>query len=56
MEGRDGQGVWDGQVHTAVFKMDHHVAAWMGEGFGEEWIHVCVWLSPFAVNLQLSHL
>ena len=20
--GRDSQGVWDGQVHTAVFKMD----------------------------------
>ena len=21
-EGRDGQGVWDGHVHTAIFKMD----------------------------------
>ena len=22
--GRDGQGVWDGHVHTAIFKMDNH--------------------------------
>ena len=22
-EGRDSQGVWDGHVHTAVFKMDN---------------------------------
>lgn len=28
-------------------------AAWMGDEFAEEWIHVCVWLSPFAVNLKL---
>ena len=31
-----------------------YVAAWMGEGFGGEWIHVYVWLSPFAVHLKLS--
>ena len=31
-----------------------YVAAWMGVGFGGEWIHVCVWLSPFAVHLKLS--
>ena len=30
-----------------------HVAAWMGGEFGEEWIHVYVWLSPFAVHLKL---
>ena len=30
-----------------------HVAAWMGGEFGREWIHVCVWLSPFAVHLRL---
>ena len=30
-----------------------HVAAWMGGEFGKEWIHVCVWLSPFAVHLRL---
>ena len=31
-----------------------YVAAWMGGEFGEEWIHVYVWLSPFAVGLKLS--
>ena len=31
-----------------------YVAAWMGEGFGGEWIHVYVWLSPFDVHLKLS--
>ena len=31
-----------------------YVAAWMGGGFGEEWIHVCVLLSPFAVHLKLT--
>ena len=27
-----------------------YVAAWMGEEFGEERIHVYIWLSPFAVQ------
>ena len=31
-----------------------YVAAWMGEEFGGEWIHIHVWLSPFAVHLTLS--
>ena len=31
-----------------------YVAAWMGGQFGGEWIHVYVWLSPFAAHLQLS--
>ena len=31
-----------------------HVAAWMGGEFGGEWIHVYVWLSPFAAHLKLS--
>ena len=26
-----------------------HVPAWMEEGFGGEWIHAHVWLSPFTV-------
>ena len=26
----------------------------MGGEFGGEWIHVYVWLSPFAVHLKLS--
>ena len=31
-----------------------YVLAWMGEeGFGGEWIHVYVWLSPFALHLKL---
>ena len=60
--------VWDGQVHTATFKMDHHQGptcttgnsaqcsgpAWMGGESGGEWIHVYVWLSPFSVHLKLS--
>ena len=31
-----------------------YVAAWMGQEFGGEWIHVYVWLSPFSVSLKLS--
>ena len=31
-----------------------YVVAWMGGEFGGEWIHVCVWLSPFAIHLKLS--
>ena len=65
---RDRQGVWDQHVHTAVFKWitnkdllystgssaQCYMAAWMGGEFGGEWIHVYVWLSPFAVHLKLS--
>ena len=32
-----------------------YVAAWMGGGFEGEWIHVYVWLSPFA-DLKLLHI
>ena len=31
-----------------------YVAAWMGGEFVGEQIHVCIWLSPFAVHLELS--
>jgi len=31
-----------------------YVAIWMGREFGGEWIHVYVWLNPFAVHLKLS--
>ena len=31
-----------------------YVAAWMGEEFRGERIHVYIWLSPFAVHLKLS--
>ena len=30
------------------------VTTWMRGGFGGEWIHVFVWLSPFTVHLKLS--
>ena len=30
-----------------------YVAAWMGGEMGEEWIHVCEWLSPFTVHQKL---
>ena len=30
-----------------------YAGAWMGREFEGEWIHVYVWLSPFAVHLQL---
>ena len=32
-----------------------YVPAWMGGEFGEEWIPVYVWLSPFTVHLKLQH-
>ena len=31
-----------------------YLAAWMGGEFGGDWIHVYVWLSPFAAHLNLS--
>ena len=31
-----------------------YVAAWIGGEFGGEWIHVFVWLSPFAIHLKPS--
>ena len=33
-----------------------YVAAWMGEEFGGEWLHVYVWLSPCTVHLKLAQL
>ena len=32
-----------------------YVLAWMGEGLGDEWIHVYVRLRPFIVHLKLQH-
>ena len=53
--GKDSQGVWEGHVHTAIFKMDNQgpivlhmefysmlYARLDGVGFGGEWIHVYV--------------
>ena len=31
-----------------------YMAGWMGGEFRGEWIHVYVWLNPFAVHLKLS--
>ena len=39
--------------HSAGSSLQCHVAACMGGKFGREWIHVYVWLSPFAVHLKL---
>ena len=67
-EGRDSQGVSNEYIHTAIFKwitnkdplysirnsIQCYLLAWMGGEFGGEWIHVYVWLRPFAVHLKLS--
>jgi len=29
------------------------MAAWMGQEFGGEWLHVYAWLNPFSVQLKL---
>ena len=42
------------QGHTVGNSVQCYVAAWMGGGFGGEWIHVYVWLSHFAIHLKLS--
>ena len=47
----------DSQQASTVQHMElsqSYVAAWMGGEFGGEWMHVYVWLSPFAVHLKLS--
>ena len=31
-----------------------YMGAWIGGEFGGEWVHIYVWLSPFAVHLKLS--
>ena len=33
-----------------------YVAAWMGGESGGEWIHVYVWLNPFAVHLNYDSI
>ena len=32
------------------------VATWMGREFGGEWIHICVWLNPFAVTWNYHNI
>ena len=33
-----------------------YVTAWIGGKFGREWIHLYVWLGPFAIHLKLSQI
>ena len=67
-EEKDNQGVWDRLAHTAIFKMGNQLGPTVhpmelysmlcgsldGMGVWGEWIHVYIWLSPFAVHLKLS--
>ena len=48
MDNEQGPTVYTG--HSA----QSYVAAWMGEGFGGERIHVYVWLNHFPVHSKLS--
>ena len=41
-------------LHSPGNSAQCYVEAWMGGGFGGEWIHVYVWLSPFAVHQKPS--
>ena len=65
-EGRDSEGLWDGHVHAAMFKMDNqqkHIVKHRelhstlcgsldGRGVWGGWMHVYVGLSPFAIHLK----
>ena len=44
-----------GPLHSTGKSAQCRVAAWMGGESGGQWIHVYVWLSPFAVHLGLLH-
>ena len=37
-----------GLLYSTENCAQRYVAAWMGGKFGGEWVHVYVWLSPFA--------
>ena len=43
-----------GPANCTGNSVQYYVVAWMGVEFGEEWIHVNVYLSPFAGHLKLS--
>ena len=65
--GRDSCGVWKAHVHTAILKVDNQqrppvlrmelcstlCGSLVGRGYGGEWNHGYVQLSPFAVHLKL---
>ena len=42
-------------LHSTRNSAQCHVAAGMGGEFTGEWMHECVWLSPFADHLKLSY-
>ena len=42
-------------LHSTGNPAQCYVAVWMEGEFGGEWIHVYVWLSPFAVHLKVQH-
>ena len=64
--GRDSWGIWDGHIHTAVFKWITNedllythgtqlkVMRLGGKGVGGEWVLLYVWLRPFTAHLKLS--
>ena len=45
---------WNALLQSTVNSAQCYVAGWMGRELGGKWIHVYVWLSPFAVHLKLS--
>ena len=42
------------QLYGTGNSVQCYVAAWIGAEFGGEWIHVYVWLIPFAIHPKLS--
>ena len=49
---KDGRG--PSRMYNTGNSAQYYMAAWMGEEFGGEWIHIYVWLSPLAVCLKVS--
>ena len=41
-------------LYSTWYSFQCYMAARMGGEFGEEWIYVYVWLSPFTVHLKIS--
>ena len=41
-------------LYSTVNFVQSYMVAWKGGELGGIWIHVCIWLSPFAVHLKLS--
>ena len=67
-EGWGAEIGWDGHVHSTIFKTDNQQGPTVlymelcsvlcgsldGKELGGEWVHIYVWLSPFAMHLNLS--